>query len=96
MNEQRKPEIEKRSRIWLILMIVVGAALIYKLFSMQIIEYDRYQQKVIDNVQKYNIVQADRGSIYDRNMVPLATNATVYRVFIDPSKMEDEKMLDLV
>ncbi len=99
MNEQRKPEIEKRSRVWLILMIVVGAALVYKLFSMQILEYDRYQKRVIDNVQKYNVVQADRGNIYDRNMVPLATNATVYRIFIDPSEIKkkgDDKTVDLI
>ena len=62
--------------------------LIFRLFQLQIIEYDKYQNKVINNIQRYTTLKAERGEIYDTNMTKLASNHTVYRVFISPRDIE--------
>ena len=63
--------------------------LIFRLFYLQVVCYDKYQKEVIGNVQKETNVSASRGNIYDCNMVPVATNVTVWRIFISPRDIED-------
>ncbi len=55
-----------------------------KLFKMQIIDYEEYQGKVIEKLTTESTVTPERGDIYDTNGVLLATNKTVWRVFISP------------
>lgn len=90
MNDQKIREIEGRYKAWIVIMLAFGALLVCWLFGMQILDYDEYQQKVIDSIQSYKVVPADRGEIYDRNMVVLATDTKVYRIFIDPSQLKEE------
>ena len=54
------------------------------LFKMQIIEYEKYQEEVIDQLTVESKITPERGDIYDTNGVLLATNKTVWRVFISP------------
>ncbi len=66
---------------------VFGAALLFlvgKIFYMQYFKYDSYQQKVLDQITYSSSLSARRGNIYDSNMNPLATNKTVWRIFISP------------
>ena len=91
MNEQKIKEIESRYKAWIVILMLAGALLVVWLFRMQIIDYDKYQQKVIDNIESYKVVHAQRGEILDRNMVVLATNTKEYRVFIDPMRIEESE-----
>ncbi len=70
--------------------------LIFRLFQLQIIDYDKYQNKVINNIQRYTTLKAERGEIYDKNMTKLASNYTVYRVFISPRDIEKSGKAELV
>ena len=65
------------------------AILLIRILILQTVEYDRYQQKVIDQITTQTEIAANRGGIYDRNGVALATNVTTYRVFISPSSISD-------
>ncbi len=67
----------------------IGLAIIIRLFVLQILNYELYQKQVIDNIQAETAVPADRGIIYDRNMIKLAVNYTVYRVYISPREISD-------
>lgn len=78
-----------RALIWFGVMGVVCVCLVVTLFTMQIIDYEKYQSQVIDNIQQESEIPAERGMIYDRNMIPLATNSTTYRVFISPSDIQN-------
>ena len=72
------------------LLLTVGALLIVgKLFELQITKHDYYLDKVLENIQKETVIKATRGTIYDRNSNLLATNITVWRVFISPSDIPD-------
>ncbi len=63
--------------------------LIGKIFYMQYFEYDKYQQKVLDQITYTSTLTAMRGNIYDSNMNPLATNKTVWRIFISPKDIDE-------
>ncbi len=80
--------IVRRSWLLLIPLALFFVALLVRILLLQTVDYDRYQQKVINQMTTQSEVQADRGNIYDRNGVPLATNVTTFRVFISPSAIK--------
>ncbi len=72
----------------LIVAVLLSAAalvIVGRLFDLQIINHDYYLDKVLENIQKETVIKATRGTIYDRNSNLLATNITVWRIFISPS-----------
>jgi len=88
--------IPGRSMIILMCFMAFWCVLIFRLFQLQIIEYDKYQNKVINNIQRYTTLKAERGEIYDTNMTKLASNHTVYRVFISPRDIEKSGKAELI
>lgn len=88
--------IPGRSFFLILVCTLACTAIIVRLFFLQILNYDYYQGKVIDNIQAETAVKADRGIIYDRNMVKLAVNYTVYRVYISPRDISDDNQAKLI
>ncbi len=82
--------MKKRSTIVLIIFAVLWGILVCRLFTLQIIQHKQYQQSVTDQIQRTNTVSAERGEILDKNNVVLATNISVWRVFVSPVDIEDE------
>lgn len=76
--------------------VAAWSAIVVRLFDLQVVNYDKYQTKVLDNIQRETTLTAKRGIIYDRNMVQLATNYTVYRVFISPRDIVDDEQARLI
>lgn len=74
----------RRGVILLVLFALFAAFLAVVIFNMQVFEYEKYQQEVIDQITVENTISAERGVIYDRNMNVIATNQTTWRVFISP------------
>ena len=72
----------------LILMAIFGVAvfvpLFFRLWQIQIDEYDKYQELVADQQTKDSTVEAKRGTIDDSTGTPLALSATVYNVQLSP------------
>lgn len=81
--------LKRRAGIVVVILVIFFAVLVIRLFKLQIIDYSKYQSEVIRQMTSETTVRANRGKIYDRNMNLLATNTTVWRVFIDPSKIEN-------
>ena len=70
-----------------ILIISIGFSLftVYlflNLFNLQVIEHEKYRDKVFAEITTSSKLIADRGNIYDSNMTVLATTNTVWRVFV--------------
>lgn len=86
---KHKEIIKSRSLVIVILLIAMFAVVSVRLFILQIVEYDEHQQAVLNQMISQTTVKASRGKIYDTNMNVLATNTTAYRVFVDPSKIDD-------
>ncbi|MBQ1212345.1 MAG: PASTA domain-containing protein [Clostridia bacterium] len=68
--------------------VVIAGLLVAELYKMQILNYDYYQDLVIDQVTVETKETARRGNIYDTNMSVLATNVSAWRVFISPKDID--------
>jgi stage V sporulation protein D (sporulation-specific penicillin-binding protein) len=66
-------------------------AIVARLFFLQIISYEEYQKKVIEQMTVETEVAAARGDIYDSNMNILASTTTTWRVFISPRDIQNSK-----
>lgn len=88
--------MNKRRTFIVIMCAVLWAVIIGRLFYLQIISYDSYKAAVADNIQRQTTISATRGTIYDRNMVQLATNTTTYRIFIAPNCIENDEEAQLI
>ncbi len=81
--------IKKRSLIIILFIVLLFAAATVKLFKLQIIDYEKYQSEVINQMTSETKLRAERGKIYDTNMNLLVTNTTVWRALVDPAKIKE-------
>lgn len=76
-----------RSRTML-MMAILGVAtfvvLFWKLYDLQVRQHDELQEKAVAQQTRSTVITASRGTIYDRNGLPLALSATAETVFISP------------
>lgn len=75
----------RRSVILGFVIFAIFALLMLRILILQTVGFEKYQNKVINQLTTQSPLPADRGKIYDRNGSVLATNKTTYRVFISPS-----------
>ncbi len=81
----------KRTKfVAIVLAIVCFAAVIVKLFYMQVINYDFYQSKAENLQTREKILYPTRGTIYDTNMKPLAISASTEMLILMGNKLEDD------
>ncbi|MBE6930862.1 MAG: PASTA domain-containing protein [Ruminococcaceae bacterium] len=75
------------------LTVVVGflafGALVGKLFQVQLVDYEIYQQKAVVQQTRNDIITPSRGTIYDRNGKQLAVSATVETVILNPAAVRE-------
>jgi len=75
----------------LILMAVCGIVafivLAGKLYQLQIVKHSDYESMAISQQLRDTSINADRGTIYDRNMKILAMSASVDTIFISPAEI---------
>ena len=72
------------------LAIACFAAVIVKLFYMQVIDYDFYQSKAENLQTREKILYPTRGTIYDTNMKPLAISANTEMLILMGNKLKDD------
>ena len=68
-----------------IFLSLVFIALTLRIFFFQTFQFKKFEQNVIDQITQETSVSADRGNIYDKNGIVIATNVTTYRLFVDPA-----------
>ncbi len=95
------PQIENRRipvRTLLILLVCLLAflAILIRLFILQVVKHDYYQQKVEDNILQSTPLIAKRGTIYDKNGNAIALNSTTWRVFISPKDIQNTEQGELI
>jgi cell division protein FtsI/penicillin-binding protein 2 len=67
--------------------VVAFFVLAIKLYQLQIVKHDYYEQQAVEQQTRDSTVTAARGSIYDTNGKVLAMSASVDTVFISPYEM---------
>ena len=79
------------------IIVVVGfAALIIRLFQLQIVDEEEYQRKAASQQLRVTEISASRGYIYDRNNNVLAMSSTAWTVCVSPLDIENETQKDLI
>lgn len=71
--------------------VVCFAIIAVRLFYLQVIKYDEYQQRAISQQTRDKVIEASRGTIYDRNLKPLAISAGTEMVTLEAVKIDSEE-----
>ena len=83
----------KRGIILLILFSIICILIAFALFKLQILGYDDYQNNVLEQLTVETNVNPLRGNILDRNGTALATNKTVWVLYIIPKNIENPEFI---
>lgn len=95
MNRFKKLCTSRAFIMFLVIVLFLGAG-ISRLFYFQIVHGKEYSEKAQNQQLSDKEIEARRGTIYDSQGNVLAQSATVYNVFIDPSKINDTNRTVLV
>lgn len=80
----------RRYSVMRILALCMFGVLVCRLFFIQVIGHDMYEQRAISQQTQEITIEAKRGSITDRNGNALAVSATAYKVVMAPSAIQDD------
>lgn len=94
MNSEKQAQsgLEKwRFKVIYILLAIVFAIYIIRLFSLQIINGKAYLEQSEENRIKNVSVQTQRGNLYDRNGFVLAQNTAAYNIAVTPAYLPGDE-----
>lgn len=87
----------RRSLFVLLFLIVIGFGLIItRLIQLQIVDGEHLQQEAVNQQLADATINAQRGTIYDRNMKELAKSATVWQVVLAPAYLDSDETRELI
>lgn len=81
-----------RIRIWYACLLLVAAIFTVRLFYLQVIKHDYYQQAALRGQLKQYEIEPERGTILAHNNgghTPIVLNQTLYTVYADPKFIKD-------
>ncbi len=84
----------QRIRIWYAILLLLAAVFIVRLFYLQIIRHDHYQNAALRGQLKQYEIPAERGVIEASKgdkVVPIVLNEVKYTLFADPTFVKDSK-----
>lgn len=70
---------------------IITLILISRLFYLQVIRYDYFKQKAVDQLKRIIKISPDRGYIYDKNKTVLAMTEYSYSIFATPRFIKDKE-----
>ena len=87
-----KSKNKDRYIVFCTLLAVFTVVIIARLYSMQIVKSDYYAERIDTKSTKTISLYGKRGTIYDRNMIPIAYDQSSYNIqfYRDPSKRTEE------
>ncbi len=91
MKKELATVFRKRALCLLLVFFTVAAWLLGTLFRMQVLGYDAYQARVLDQITVGSSLRAARGHIYDRQGNLLAEDRTVWRIYLSPVDIQAAK-----
>ncbi|MDO4321587.1 MAG: penicillin-binding transpeptidase domain-containing protein [Lachnospiraceae bacterium] len=85
MRKSIKRAINSRIIILLVVIVLMAALLVQRLFHLQIVSGEAYQNNFSLSIMKERTLNSSRGNIYDRNGKPIAYNELSYCVTFEDS-----------
>ena len=89
-------KMRKREYVIFILLVLALLLLILKIFYWQVVRGDELRDKAIAQQTSRTVVNASRGTIYDRNGKALAESATVNTVVCNPQQIAKDGSAALI
>ena len=83
----------RRGIIMLVTFTIISTLILSELFKLQILGYDTYQSEVLNQLTVETNVNPNRGIIYDRNGKILATNKTVWVLYLLPKNIKNPSFI---
>jgi len=81
----------RRTIFVLLVLIIIGfGAIIFSLVRLQLVQGEELHTRAVDNQMQDTSISAQRGTIYDCNMKPLAKSAMVWMVVLEPAYIQDK------
>lgn len=95
-GEEEQEESKSKRHFWKLLFIflILGfafMALFARLFYLQVIKYEKYKELARHQQESRVQLKAERGNIYDRNGLLLASNISSISFAVDPTLIKDER-----
>ncbi len=95
MDKITCPEVRKRTKIVISVLVILFMVLVARLYQIQIINGEQYQKDALSSQMTSAMISAERGNIYDRNMNTLAQSEQVYDICISPMEIKNENINEL-
>ncbi len=89
--EGPSPDKGTRWRVFKLVIAVSFLVLVARLWQLQIVEVDRFEQAAANNSTRRTPIEAQRGVLYDRSGVQLTTNVPVYDVSLTLAEMPEDE-----
>ena len=97
MKDNRiKANFKLRYNVLVVLVYVMGAILLGRLFFLQIIKGKEYRETSNTRLTRESTIEAARGSILDRNGKTLATTKTGYSIELYKTKIDNQTLNDTI
>ncbi|HEX7088599.1 MAG TPA: penicillin-binding transpeptidase domain-containing protein [Longimicrobiales bacterium] len=81
----------RRRRLLLAGLVLWGLVLLGRVFQLQVVEGERWAARAAEQHRQRVALPAPRGTIYDRDGVPLAASHEAYRIAIAPHELKDRR-----
>lgn len=91
MANNSKRKLRNRAVIALVITVVIGFGIgIIGLVSVGLVHGKTYKQKAESESLSDTVISSRRGTIYDRNMEVMAESTDAWKVYLNPSEIEDD------
>lgn len=87
MMSKSNRKLNRRAGTMLLVFLVWAGLVMLRLFWVQIVENDRYEEWSLRQTRDVQELYSERGTIYDRNGNPLAFSLMVKSLYADPGMM---------
>ncbi len=89
------PELNRRLRWILVVMVTLFALLVGRLWQLQVVRGEQYYERALSNVVHKRYLAAVRGKIVDRVGVPFAANRPAFNILVVPRFFGDKSQKQL-
>lgn len=97
MARGKSIRMKQRSTLVLAALVFLGfSMLILRLISLQFFQGEFLSKMASDQQMSDTKISAQRGTIYDANMKPLAQSATVWTVVLEPAYIADDETREII
>ncbi len=96
---QRKADKHMRRRLLFVAGfcgVVCFCILAARIFYLQVAKFEEYQQRAVSQQTRDTVIEANRGTIYDRNMKPLAISAGTEMVTLEAANIKDDTLIPII